>query len=206
MNSVHEQFQTVTLNSALSQNWVVCTVSRSWTLLRSQQVGRAHVARSVPQVVRSACAGCAHSTQVMGASRDLPSAQPKPPKSRPQKIGVATPIFIRQPEPCRDIKSVSRHHSGQSRSRPQNEVATLFLLPSPKPGRNTKTRSRPFWRLTYVATSISCRDLVYAQSGISRSRRQNPGREARDLLQPSQVATPLPGRDLTPNQTRSRPQ
>ena len=70
---------------------------------------------------------------------------------------------------------MSRHHSGQSRSRPQNGVATPFLLPSPKPGRNTKTRSRPSWKLTYVATSISCRDLVSAQSRISRSRCQNPG-------------------------------
>ena len=60
----------------------------------------------------------------------------------------------------------SRHHSGHSRSRPQNGVATPFLLPSPKPGLNTKTKLRPSWRLTYVATSISCRDLVSAHSGI----------------------------------------
>ena len=31
-----------------------------------------------------------------------------------------------QPEPCRDIKSVSRHHPGISRSRHQNQVATLL--------------------------------------------------------------------------------
>ena len=72
---------------------------------------------------------------------------------------------------------MSRHHSGQSRSRPPNGVTTPFLLPSPRPGRNTKTRSRPSWRLTYVATSISCRDLVSAHSEISRSRRQNLGRD-----------------------------
>ena len=83
----------------------------------------------------------------------------------------------RQPKPCCDIKSVSRHHSVLSRSRPQNGVATPFLLPSPKPGRDTETRSRPPWRPTYVATSISCRDLVSAHSGISRSRHQNPGRD-----------------------------
>ena len=57
--------------------------------------------------------------------RDLPSAQLKPPRSRPQN-GVATPTSMGQPEPCRDIKSVSRHHSGQSRSRPQIHVATPF--------------------------------------------------------------------------------
>ena len=62
-------------------------------------------------------------------------------------------------------------------SRLQYEVATTFLLPSFKPGRDTKTRSRSSWRLPYVATSISCRDLVSAHSGISRSRRQKPGRD-----------------------------
>ena len=108
--------------------------------------------------------------------RDLPSAQPKQSRSRPQN-GVATPTSMGQPEPCRDIKSVLRHHSGHSRSRPQKGVATPFLLPSPNPGRNTKTRSRPSWRLPYVATSISCCDLVSAHSGISRSRRQTPSRD-----------------------------
>ena len=52
-----------------------------------------------------------------------------------------------QAEPCRDIKSVSRHHLGLS-------------------------RSRPFWRLPYVATSNSCRNTVFAHSGLSRSRHQ----------------------------------
>ena len=33
------------------------------------------------------------------------------------------------------------------------------------------------WRLTYVVTSISCRDLVSAHSEISRSRRQKLGRD-----------------------------
>ena len=39
---------------------------------------------------------------------------------RDLKNGVATPISIGQAEPCRDIKSVSRHHLGLSRSRHQN--------------------------------------------------------------------------------------
>ena len=78
------------------------------------------------------------------------------------------------PEPCRDIKSVSRHHSlPNPGSRPSKRGSDTVRQPSPKPGRNTKTRSRPSWRLPYVATSISCRDLISAESGISRSRHQN---------------------------------
>ena len=57
--------------------------------------------------------------------RDLPFTQLKPPRSRPQN-GIATPVSIVQAEPCRNIKSVSRHHSGQSRSRHQNQVTTLL--------------------------------------------------------------------------------
>ena len=122
---------------------------------------------------------------------------------RDLKNCVATPIFRRQPEPCRNIKSVSRRHSGQSRSRPPNGVATPFLLPSPKPGRDTEPRSQPSWRVTYVATSISCRDLVPAHSGISRSRRRNPGRDlphcypCRDLKNDVATSNPtgkIPGR------------
>ena len=60
-------------------------------------------------------------------------------------------------------------------SRLQYGVAAPFLLPSFKPGRYTKTRSRPSWRLPYVVTSISCHDLVSAHSGISRSRRKKLG-------------------------------
>ena len=93
------------------------------------------------------------------------------------KIGVATPISIGQQKPCRDIKSVSRHRSRHSRSRPQNGVVTSFPLPSPRLGRNTKTRSRPSWRLTYVAISISCHDLILAHNGFFKSRHQNPGRD-----------------------------
>ena len=119
-----------------------------------------------------------------------------------------------QPEPCRDIKSVWRHHPGLS-------------------------RSRPSWRLPYVATSTSCRDTVSAHSGLSRLRHRNPCRDlphcrpCRDIKSMSQrrfppakadqVATPLLGRELTLllkdssmsqprptshslNQTKSRPQ
>ena len=168
MNSV----QTLTLNSALSQNWVVCTVrtprnqvartlhaqcpSRGRCCVHGRLVVRMSRAQ-LAQVARSSCVGRAHSAQVVGASRDL------------------------------------------------------LPLPSSRPGRDTETRSRPSWRLTYVTTSISCRDLVSSHSGISRSRRQNPGRDlphchpCRDLkmmsrpqAQPSQVVTSKPGRDQPP--------
>ena len=141
MNSV----QTVTLNNAPSQNWVGCTVRTprtqiartlraqcpcrgrccahtaravpmSWALLRAQQACRAHVARA-------ASASRAHAGRALVATR--PGSLP--PRSRPH-FDVATP---RQPESCRDIKSVSRHHPDHSMSRHQIGVATSFLLPSP---------------------------------------------------------------------------
>ena len=135
--------------------------------LRAQGVrSRAHTARSRAQrahVVRMLGVHWSRHARRPASCRDLK------PWSRHQNT-------TRQPEPCRDIKSVSRHHSALSRSRPQNGVVTPFLLPSPKPGRDTETWSRPPWRPTYVPTSISCHDLVSAHSRISRSRHQNLGR------------------------------
>ena len=85
------------------------------------------------------------------------------PMSRPH-FDVAT---SRQQETCRDIKAMSRHHSGIPRSRPQNGVATPFLLLRPKPGRtlcrDINFMSRPHWRQPYVATSTSCRDLLHCR-------------------------------------------
>ena len=82
------------------------------------------------------------------------------PMSRPH-FDVAT---SRQQGTCRDIKAMSRHYSGVPRSRPQNGVATPFLLPSPKPGRtlcrDINFMSRPPRRPTYVATSTPCRDIL----------------------------------------------
>ena len=101
--------------------------------------------------------------------RDLPSAQPKQPRSRPQKNGVATPISIGQAEPCRNIKSMSRHHSVQSQvatpklgrdppggypmSRHQFYVATSFLPIVGFPGRDTKIQVATSPTATHVATS-----------------------------------------------------
>ena len=104
----------------------------------------------------------------------------------------------------------------------RNGVATPTTTMQPEPCRDMKTKSRPSWRLPYVATSNSCRDIVSAHSGLSRSRHRNPCRDlphchpCRDiksmsrrrflLTKADQVATPLPGHDLTPNQTQSFPQ
>ena len=156
MNNVHEQCLNSDLNSA--QNSALHQVrsqrqSRSRHSISTGQVGTSNQCRDQPLLLPQKC-----------PCRDLE------PWSRHQTT-------IRQPEPCRNIKSVSRHHSEHSRSRPQNGVATLFLLPSPKPGRDIKTRSRLSWRLTYVVTSSSCRDLISAHSGISRSRRQTLGHD-----------------------------
>ena len=179
MNSV----QTVTVNSALNQNWVGCTV----------RTPKAQAARTL----RAQCPGhgryCAHSRQVVRMSRAQPAQVARMSRAQPVQVArigprswaqVATSFPCPAPgqvatsfpgrdlleaNPCRDIKFVSRHHSGHFRSRPQNGVATPFLLPSLKPGRDTRTMSRPSWRLPYVATSISCRDFVSQQS---RSRRQ----------------------------------
>ena len=90
--------------------------------------------------------GRAHSAQVVGACHDLPALSS-------QTAQVATSFRCRdllEAIPCRDITLVSRHRSAHS-------------------GRDTRTRSRPPGRPTYVATSSSCRDLNSQQA---RSRHQ----------------------------------
>ena len=147
-------------------------------------MSRAHCARSAQVVgaaARTASWSYAHA-RLVALCCACPYRDPRPKlPSRCAYVAtsndVATQIFPTTGGPCHDIKTTSRRPQGHTRSRPQNGVATLFLLPSLKPGRDTKTRSRPSWRLTYVATSFSCRDLVPAHSGISRWRRQNPGRD-----------------------------
>ena len=153
--------------------------------------------RQPAQVAHSVCAGRAHSAQVVGACRDLMDDQAR---SRRQSH-VAISVLLHQNSPGRDLKN------GVATPLPwgsQNHVATSNRcrdITQANPGHDTKTRSRPSWRLTYVATSISCRDLVSAHSGISRSRRPTPGRDlphcypCRDLksAQPNlcYVATPF---------------
>ena len=119
----------MTLNSALSQNWVGCTVSTPRTqvarTLRTQSPCRgrccAHSKLVVrmsgaqpTQVARSTCAGRAHSTQVVGACRDLL------PLPCPGQVATSSPgRDLLEANPCRDFKLVSRHRLVHSRSRPQ---------------------------------------------------------------------------------------
>ena len=209
----------------------------------TQNPGRAHTARAVPKSRALLRAHCARSAQVVGAAartasrlracpahsqhrsracwactcRDTPR-QPAP-RSRPH-FDVATP---RQPESCRDIKSVSRHHPDHSMSRHQIGVARSFLLPSPsqvatsRPGRNLPGDEPMSRHQFHVGTSflptmgfpgrdtkIQGRDLPH-----SRSCRdiKSMSRHHFCLTKAHKVATPLPVatsacRDL---QTRSRP-
>ena len=150
----------MTANSALSQNWVGCTVrtpkAQVACTLRAQCPGRgrccahnAHVTRmsraQPAQAARSACAGRAHSSHVVGACRDLP-ALPSP------TAQVATSLR------CRDIKAakiMSRHHIGVATPSlliASSQVATLC--------RDINFMSRPPGRPTYVATSTPCRDIL----------------------------------------------
>ena len=119
------------------------------------------------------------------------------------QIGVATPLRPLQ------VATSKRGHDIVSPAHPPSQVATSFF------------QVATFWSFTYVATSFLCRDLVLAHSGTSRLRHRNPCRDlpscrpCRDIKSMSrrrffptkadQVATSLPGRDLTPNRTRSYP-
>ena len=123
--------QTVTLNSALSQNWLGCTECTPRTQI-------ARMSRGQPaQIARSACAGRAHSAQVVGACRDLLDDQARPRR----QSHVATSLLLHQNSPGRDLKN------GVATPLPwgsQNHVATSNRcrdITQANPGRNTKTRS-----------------------------------------------------------------
>ena len=72
--------------------------------------------------------------------------QVQQPRSRRQSH-VATSLCSSHRTPLSRPKTVvttpSHHKAARTMSRHQICVATLFLLPSPKPGRDIKTRSRP---------------------------------------------------------------
>ena len=140
----------MTANSALSQNWVGCTVRTPnnpgrvhiarampmlWALLRAQQAGRAHVACAASacsaQVASIAPRSCAH------VATSLPCPV-KPPRSRhrfhvatswsPSHVAtshwcrdLAQPTQVTTPEPGRDLLD------DQPMSRHRFHVATSFL-------------------------------------------------------------------------------
>ena len=136
----------------------------------------------------------------------------KPPRSRPQKMGSRHQTTTMQAEPCRDIKSVSRHHQGLSRSRHQNQVATLLeAILCCDINFMSRHRFCPQWAFqvatpkiyiatshtaTHVATSYPCRDAVSAQQKQTRSR-------LHFLVATSLPTSTKPGRDL---KSMSRPQ
>ena len=178
MNSFHEQWP----NNDCKQ----CTeLKLGWVYsAHTQSPGRAHTARAVPRswaLLRAQLTGRAHVVSTASACRTLAGVrwsrhtQAAYPRSRPH-FDVAT---TRQPESCRDIKSMSRHRfscpapsqvatpepgrdpPGDSlMSRHQFHVATSF--PN-RPGRDVSSMSRPPGDLTYVATSNPCRDLPHCR-------------------------------------------
>ena len=121
-------------------------VPMSWALLRAQQACRARSQRR-----SRACWAC--------TCRDT-LRQPAP-RSRPHFDGATS----RQPESCRDIKSMSRHHSERSRSRPQNGKATLNLLSPIHLGRDVHFLSRPHADRTRSRPQVMSRpQIVFPRS------------------------------------------
>ena len=140
-------------------------------------------------------AHCARSAQVVGAAaRTADRSRACHAHSQHRSCacwpcaGRDTP---RKPTPGRDLKTPGRN--------------TKLTQPLLRPGRDAKSRWRPSWRLPDAATSISCRDLVTAHSGIFNSRHQNPCSDlphclpCRDLK--NDVAT---SNRLSPNSAMSR--
>ena len=170
MNSVHEQC----LNSDPKQ----CTVTK---------LGYVHSASHPKTRSCVQCQGrercCAHSKQVVTPyfhrpGRDLKS-MPRSASSLPTETPLSRPKTL--------VATSNHNKAARIMSRHQIDVATPLrplMVVTSKRGRNTvslaqpqarsqhQPRSRPFWRLTYVATSISCRNIVSAHNGLSRSRRQ----------------------------------
>ena len=112
-------------------------VPMSWALLCAQQAGRAHVART-------ASAGHAHAGRALVATRpgSLPPGRDLTSMSRHQ----GSQNHVATSNRCRDIevaKNMSRHHPENSRSRPQNGVATPNLMSPIHPGRDVHFLSRP---------------------------------------------------------------
>ena len=138
----------MTLNSALSQNWVGCTV----------RTPRTQVARTLR--ARCPCRGrcCAHNKLVERMSR----AQPAQVAHAGRALVATRPGSL--PPSC-DLTSMSRHQGSQNHVATSNRCrdTTQNAL-----GRDLKTGSRhqtSCCQSTQVATSISCRDLTLTRPG-----------------------------------------
>ena len=115
MNSSMNSVQTVTLNSALSQNWVVCTVrtprNQVARTLRAQCPGRVHCSAHIRLVVHTASAGHAHSQRRLRAwhpgrgrkSRPPSLAQPQARSQHQNQVATLLETTL-----CRDINLMSR--------------------------------------------------------------------------------------------------
>ena len=153
INSVRES---VTLNSALSQNRVVCTMRTPKTQSRAQRP----------------CRGC--TLAMSRAGRALPRGRAGGPHARPYHditccvTTPSSPNHVATPfpkGPGRDLKTGSRHHLQQAWSQPRK--ATHVATPKPcrninlsKLCRNIKTVSRHQISPNSVATSKLCRDTA----------------------------------------------
>ena len=123
MNSAHEQcpnsVQTVTVNSALSQNWVVCTVrtprNQVAHTLRAQCPGRGRCCAHSRLVVRACALGRAH-CYAYPVVTQYPGRDTKWPNSLGQVV----------------TSNPGRPQTGRPRSRPQSGVATSFPLAKPQ--------------------------------------------------------------------------
>ena len=114
------------------------------------------------------------------------------------EIGVATPLSPLQ------VATSKQGRDTISPAQPPSHVATSNRCRDTTqayPGSDTKTRSRPSWRLPYVATSNSCRDTASSHSGLSKSRHQKSRSRPPSLppmsRHPIHVAT-----SFLPNQSR----
>ena len=170
------------MNSYPNSDCKQCTESKlGWVhCAHTQNPGRAHTARTVPRSWALLRAHCPRSAQVVGAAaRTASRSRACRAHSQHRSCAQAACTQVATSLRCRDTKAariMSRHQIGVATPpRPlhvttSNRCRDIVSPAQPKPGRDIKTRSRPSWRRTYVATSISCRDLVSAHNGISRSR------------------------------------
>ena len=153
-----------------------CAVPRSWALLRAQLTGRAHVA-----LTASAC----HALAGVRWSRHAQAAYPR---SRPH-FDAAT---SRQPESCRDIKSVPRHCfscPAPSQVATAELVATLLETPL---CRDINFMSRLRFPTGQFATSVPCRDI----KSMSRPLTLSPmSRHQIHVATPFLPTVGFPGRD-----------
>ena len=137
----------MTLNSALSQNCAVCTMrtprNQVARTLRAQCPGRGRCCAHSRPVARMSHAQLAQVAHV--APRSWAQVATSLPYPTPGQVATSIPgRDLLEANPCRDIKLVSRHRSGHSRSRPLHMVTTPFLLPSPQArSRLHFSRSRP---------------------------------------------------------------